>query len=111
MNNKALFRELPYYSYDIISSPGQFNNGLNTNLPTKKYLDGLPSFKDLDLFALNGFLLDKNSNFNTFSPAISCKYYSEGLNGVNRQPSNGLKINRQPSKTEYFYRQPPNDRA
>ena len=31
---------------------------------------------------------------------------SEGLNGVNRQPSNGLKINRQPSKTEYFYRQP-----
>ena len=29
----------------------------------------------------------------------------EGLNGVNRQPSNGPKINRQPSKTEYFYRQ------
>jgi len=29
----------------------------------------------------------------------------EGLNGVNRQPSNGQKINRQPSKTEYFYRQ------
>ena len=36
---------------------------------------------------------------------------SEGLNGVNRQPSNGLKINRQPSKTEYFYRQPSNERA
>ena len=35
----------------------------------------------------------------------------EGLNGVNRQPSNGLKINRQPSKTEYFYRQPSNERA
>ena len=51
-------------------------NGLNTNLPTKKYLDCLPSFKDLDLFALNGFLLDKNSDFNTLSPAISCKYYS-----------------------------------
>ena len=29
----------------------------------------------------------------------------EGLNGVNRQPSNGPKINRQPSKMEYFYRQ------
>ena len=28
-----------------------------------------------------------------------------------RQPSNGLKINRQPSKTEYFYRQPSNERA
>ena len=35
----------------------------------------------------------------------------EGLNGVNRQPSNGQKINRQPSKTEYFYRQPSNERA
>ena len=35
----------------------------------------------------------------------------EGLNGVNRQPSNGPKINRQPSETEYFYRQPSNDRA
>ena len=35
----------------------------------------------------------------------------EGLNGVNRQPSNGLKINRQPSKTDYFYRQPSNERA
>ncbi len=38
-------------------------------------------------------------------------YLYEGLNGVNRQPSNGLKINRQPSKTEYFYRQPSNERA
>ena len=35
----------------------------------------------------------------------------EGVNGVNRQPSNGLKINRQPSETEYFYRQPSNERA
>ena len=35
----------------------------------------------------------------------------EGVNGVNRQPSNGLKINRQPSKTEYFYRKPSNERA
>ena len=26
--------------------------------------------------------------------------FGEGLNGVNRQPSNGPKINRQPSKTE-----------
>ena len=35
----------------------------------------------------------------------------EGLNGVNRQPSNGPKINRQPSKKEYFYRQPSNEQA
>ena len=38
-------------------------------------------------------------------------YFQEGLNGVNRQPSNGQKIIRQPSKTEYFNRQPSNERA
>ena len=32
----------------------------------------------------------------------------QGLNGVNRQQSNGQNINGQPSKTQYFYRQPPN---
>ena len=37
--------------------------------------------------------------------------FTEGLNGVNRQPSNGQKINRQPSKTDYFYRQSSNERA
>jgi len=35
----------------------------------------------------------------------------EGLNGVNRQPSNDQTINRQPSKTEYFYRQTSNEQA
>ena len=44
--NKALLRELPYYSCDLISSHGQFNNSLDTCLPTKKYLDRLPSFHD-----------------------------------------------------------------
>jgi len=43
--------------------------------------------------------------------APNFKLTKEGLNGVNRQPSNGPKINRQPSKTEYFYRQPSNERA
>ena len=37
--------------------------------------------------------------------------FLEGLNGVNRRPSNGPKINRQPSKTQYFYRQPSNEQA
>ena len=36
---------------------------------------------------------------------------NEGLNGVNRQPSNGQTISRQTSKTEYFYRQPSSLRA
>ena len=43
--------------------------------------------------------------------ATEAKPSYEGLNGVNRQPSNGPKINRQPSKTGYFYRQPSNERA
>ena len=30
----------------------------------------------------------------------------EGPNGVDRQPSNGLKVNRQPSKKAKFYRKP-----
>ena len=42
---------------------------------------------------------------------ISTEATYEGLNGVNRQPSNDPKIYRQPSKTGYFYRQPSNERA
>ena len=38
--------------------------------------------------------------------------FLEGLTGVYPgQPSNGPKINRQPPRTEYFYRQPSNERA
>ena len=58
--NKALLRELPYYSCDLISSRGQFNNSLDTCVPTKKYLDRLPSFHGLDLFTLNSFLDNRN---------------------------------------------------
>ena len=35
----------------------------------------------------------------------------EGLNGVNRQPSNGPKINRQSSKEEHFYCQPSSEQG
>ena len=42
---------------------------------------------------------------------MNCFPFDEGLNGVNRQLSNGQKINSQPSKTEYFYSQPSNKRA
>ena len=36
---------------------------------------------------------------NICKPQESKKEIFEGLNGVNRQPSNNLKFNRQPSKT------------
>ena len=48
---------------------------------------------------------------NSISPFQNEQSLYEGLNGVNRQPSNEPKINRQPSKTKYFYRQPSNERA
>ena len=42
---------------------------------------------------------------------VNLQLLKEGLNGVNRQPSNSQKIYRQPSKSEYLYRQPSNERA
>ena len=73
--NKALLRELPYYSCDRISSHGQFNNSLDTCLPTKKYLDRLPSFYDLDLLCLNSLLDKKSDDLSAYTPTTRCKYY------------------------------------
>ena len=73
--NKTLLRELPYYNCDIISTHGQFNNILGTTLPTKKYLDRLSSYHDLDIFTLNTFL-DRKLDPNMDAPNVRCKYYS-----------------------------------
>ena len=74
--NKTLLSELPYFNYsDLISAHGQFNNILNSSLPTKKYLDRLPSYYDLDLFTLNTFL-DRSSDPNIHYSIARCKYYS-----------------------------------
>ena len=48
---------------------------------------------------------------NVDDACLTDRKLEEGLNGVNRQPSNGQNISRQPSKTEYFYRRPSNERA
>ena len=68
--NKTLLRELPYYNCDIISTHGQFNNILSTTRPTKKYLDRLPSYHDLDIFTLNTFL-DRKSDPNMYTPNVT----------------------------------------
>ena len=74
--NKTLLSELPYHNYsDLISAHGQFNNILSSSLPTKRYLDRLPSYYDLDLFTLNIFL-DRNSDSNTHYSNTRCKYFS-----------------------------------
>ena len=62
-------------SSDLISPHGQFNNILSSSLPTKKYLDRLPSYYDLDLFTLNTFL-DRSSDSNTYYSNTRCKYFS-----------------------------------
>jgi len=74
--NKTLLSELPYFIYsDLISAHGHFNNSLSSSLPTKKYLDRLPSYYDLDLFTLNPFL-DRSSDSNSHYSNTRCKYFS-----------------------------------
>ena len=47
--------ELLYYSSrgDIYSIHGNFNNSLSSNVKSKKNLDRVASFHDLDIFTLN----------------------------------------------------------
>ena len=49
---KSIFCELPYFGVNFVNCHGQFNNCLNSSLPTKKNLDRLTSLHDLDLFSL-----------------------------------------------------------
>ena len=51
--SKALFCELPYNGQNIRQCHGSFNNLMPIeNLPSKKYLDRLPSLNDIDLLVL-----------------------------------------------------------
>lgn len=72
---RLLLKELPYYGINFIPIHGQFNNIIPSSLPTKKYLEKLTSFHDLDLFNLN---TDSNINpdFNLPNSKIRCQYYS-----------------------------------
>lgn len=72
---KSTLSELPYANVDIIRAHGQFNNILNSNLPTKKYLDKLHSIYDLDLFRLNTEST-LNPDRNLSMQQIRCKYFS-----------------------------------
>ena len=71
----SILIKLPYANVDIVRSHGQFNNVLNSVLPTKKYLDKVLSIYDLDLFCLNTepkLNLDRNLSLQQ----IRCKYFS-----------------------------------
>ena len=73
--NKSLLKNLPYSNVDIIRTHGQFNNSLNSDLPTKKYLDKLHSLHELDIFSLNTqSSVNPDSNLN--NEQIRCQYFS-----------------------------------
>ena len=74
--NKSFLCELPYFGKNIFVCHGQFNNLVPSNLPTKRYLERLPSLHDIDLFSLNVHeKSDFDSDLTPFKP-IRCKYYS-----------------------------------
>ena len=60
---------------------------------------GIFVVESLDLISAKG---DRSGHDLSFISALK----REGVNGVNRQPSKGLKFNRQPSKLEKISRQP-----
>ena len=74
---KELFRELPYNGQNIRQYHGSFNNLLAIeNLPSKKYLDRLPSLNDIDLFSLNADNVNNSDlEYSSICP-VRCKYYS-----------------------------------
>lgn len=69
-----ILSELPHVNVDIIRAHGQFNNMLNSDLPTKKYLDKLHSIYDLDRFCLNTEP-KLNPDRNLSMQQIRCKYF------------------------------------
>ena len=76
--NKAFFLEVPYRGQSsIIQCHGKYNNLLtNDNLPSKKYLERLPSLYDIDIFSLNSVNSKfYDTDFSAIYP-IRCKYYS-----------------------------------
>ena len=87
--SKSLLRELPYYSVNLLSAHGQFNNTLGDHLPTKKYLESLISVHDLDLFTLNTNS-DINPDINFSGQRIYSRYYSP--HSFNKLKSSFFKI-------------------
>ena len=74
---KLLFKELPYYGVIIISSHGQFNNLMESELSSKFSLSKLPSLCDMNLFTLNTAQNNSiNPNENLDFNLVRSNYYS-----------------------------------
>ena len=75
---RSLFREFQCFGVNhFVPLHGQFNNLNTTSLPTKKYLEKLSSFHDLDLFSLN-----TASNINPDQNLVDIKIHSRYFFGV-----------------------------
>ena len=77
--NKSLLRDLLYFNFrgNLVLAHGQFNNSLNSGLPTKRDLDKLHSLYDLDLFNLNmAFDTNQTDNDALTSQFIRSRYFS-----------------------------------
>ena len=72
---RSLFKELPYFGVNFIPIHGQFNNSIPDSFPTKKSLEKLSSFHDIDLFSLNtDSCINPDSNFPNLT--IRSRYFS-----------------------------------
>ena len=78
-NNTArlLLKEHSYFGINLIPIHGHFNNIIPSSLPTKKYLEKLTNFQDLDLFSLNTDIdVNPDLNLPKCNFKLRSQYYS-----------------------------------
>ena len=76
---RGLLNELPYFNCkgNLADFHGRFNNLLQSNIRSKRYLDKLTSLYDLDLFKLNTLCnRDVNTVDNLYNQRIHSRYFS-----------------------------------
>ena len=76
---RSLSKELPYFNCkgNLTDFHGRFNNLLQSNVLSKRYLDKLTSLYELDLFKLNTVCdRDVNTTDNLYNQHIHSRYFS-----------------------------------
>ena len=76
---RDLLKELPYFNCkgNLADFHGRFNNLLQSNIRSKRYLDKLTSLYELDLFKLNTLCnSDVNTIDNLYNQHIHSRYFS-----------------------------------
>ena len=77
-NYKSLLKDLPYFNFtgNLVLAHGQFNNSLNSELPTKRDLDKLHCLYDLDLRNM-AFVTNQSDNDALMSQCIRRRYFPQ----------------------------------